>query len=264
MNNKCRPVAGLMRTTCYSMFVTHEHNRPIENKPALKASMETYGFMPSSPLQCVRDPSGALKVIRGHHRLFYAKALKLPVYYVVDESNTDLYSLEGDVSQSWRAKDFVFSLAASGNGNYAALEEFCKRHKIQLALAASMLGGQSAGSGNKAKQLKLGTFEVTEDGLNHAENVMAVANAFAECRCDFSRSSAFLSAVSHAIQVPELDYDHLVSAALKHGHLAKKRGTADEYLTEIEAIYNRFRKSPLLAVKVRAKEEAAKRGKRMR
>jgi len=52
--------------------------------------------------------------------------------------------------------------------------------------------------------------------------------------------------------------------ALKHGYLAKKRGTADEYLTEIEAICNRFRKSPLLAVKVRAKEEAAKRGKRMR
>lgn len=82
-------------TKDYALFKAHELNRPLSEKPILLESMKAHGFMPSSPLQVEKDRDGRLKVIRGHHRLMYAKRLGLPVWYVIDDSNTDIFDLEG-------------------------------------------------------------------------------------------------------------------------------------------------------------------------
>lgn len=65
----------LQCTHDYTIFESHELNRPLREKPNLMASMARAGFMPSSPIQCQRNGSAKLKVIRGHHRLDYAKRL---------------------------------------------------------------------------------------------------------------------------------------------------------------------------------------------
>ena len=80
-------------TRDYDFFEMHNLNRPLHDDPLLLASMKKYGFMPSQPLQCVRNGGTKLKVIRGHHRLNYAKQLGLPVWYIVDDSNTDIFEL---------------------------------------------------------------------------------------------------------------------------------------------------------------------------
>ncbi|MCR4331556.1 MAG: hypothetical protein NUV34_02445, partial [Sulfuricaulis sp.] len=84
----------LQCTHKYDLFEMHELNRPLHDDPRLLASMQKTGFMPSSPIQCVRNGNGTLKVVRGHHRLTYAKRLGLPVWFVVDDTKTDLFDLE--------------------------------------------------------------------------------------------------------------------------------------------------------------------------
>ena len=88
-------------TKNYDLFELHPFNRDLHKDALLKTSMKENGFMPSSPIHCVRNGNGKLKIIRGHHRFANAKELGLPVWYVIDESNVDLFLLEGSSRSRW-------------------------------------------------------------------------------------------------------------------------------------------------------------------
>src|SRR3990167_2530870 len=135
----------LEKTFNYDLFEMHDYNRTLHENSDLLKSMESHGFMPSSPIQCVSNGSGKLKVIRGHHRYDYAKRLKLPIYYIVDNSNTDIFDLEGSSLQSWSVKDFAVARAKHGDKSIQALLEFKEKHGLTLLSAASLVGGESAG-----------------------------------------------------------------------------------------------------------------------
>lgn len=242
----------LQCTRDYGMFETHEFNRPLHEDPRLLESMQRVGFMPSSPIQCRRNGSDHLKVIRGHHRLDCAKRLKLPVWYVVDDSNVDLFSLEG-CKQAWSVGDFAHARATSGDASCAKMLDFQKQHGLTLGAAASLVGGQSAGSGNKVKEIKAGTFKAAAD-MTHAQSVVGITDHCRAKRVPFATSSAFVQAVSSALRVPEFDaalFRHRVSL---YPALMQKRTTVGECLAEIEALYNYGAVSKRLPLTFRARE----------
>lgn len=220
----------------YDIFEMHEFNRPLHEDPRLLASMQKVGFMPSSPVQCVRNGSGKLKVVRGHHRLSIAKRLSLPVWYVVDDSKVDIFDLEGG-RQAWTAPDFLSARAAAGNPHYQRLLEFQKQHRLTLGAAASLLGGESAGSNNKVRQIKDGTFKVGTD-LSHASTVVSLTDYCTACGIGFANQTAFVAAISMCVRVPEFDPAVFRHRVKLNGSIMRKRGTKNEYLSEIEALYN--------------------------
>ena len=248
--------SDLKTTKDYSIFELHEMNRPLHEDPLLLESMKKHGFMKSSPMQVIQNGGDKLKVVRGHHRLHYAQRLGLPVWYVIDNTSVDIYELE-TVKSAWSLLDYATSRARSGDKECQALLDFAKKHEINLGIAASLLFGESAGSGNAATAVKKGTFKGT---LNkHCSDVTRVIQACTDFGVSFSKTSSFIKAVSHVLQVPEFDDALFLHRVKLSPAMLHKRGTHLEYLDEIEALYNYMAKAKRTPLAFRAKEEAAKR-----
>jgi hypothetical protein len=226
----------LQKTTNYDMFVLHEHNREYTRDAKLSQSMAKYGFMPSHPLHVQKMSDGKLKIIAGHHRYDEAKRQGLPVYYIVDETPASIFELEGSSHATWRVSDFVHAYTKSGDVDYQILDMFRKKHGYTMAIAASLVGGDSAGSGNKVKDVKSGKFSVSD--MKHAKDVAAITDLCRDVNIKFATSTAFVSAVSAVLRVDRLDIERLKTKIKTHSHRMTKRGTRNEYLDEIEALYN--------------------------
>lgn len=238
---------ALKFTRDYSLFDTHEHNRRQHEDLVLLESMKRYGFMPSSPLQVVRVGS-RLKIIRGHHRFDCAKRLGVGVWYVVDPSNVDLFSLEA-TRQKWSVEDFTYARAQAGDEDCSMVMEFMTQHKLPIGAAASLVGGESASSNNKTHQLKNGNFKAAED-QSHALQVVAITDRCRAAGMAWASSGAFVAAVSTALRVPEFNASVFLHRLSLHGpQIMVRRSTKAGCLEEIEKLYNyaaRERRLPLV------------------
>lgn len=241
----------LQVTKDYSLFELHDFNRPFHKDRSLENSMGEHGFMPSSPLQVIKNSNGKLKIIKGHHRFEIAKKLGLNIWYIIDNSNTDIFDLEGGQSK-WSILDFAQARAIAGDENCIKLLDFWKKHKLPLGAAASLVGGQSAGSGNKKTEIKTGSFEVGD--LKHANQVVRVTDRCRELNLPFATKSAFVIAVSNALRIPEFDIDLFIHRIDQNGSQMRKRSTVKECLDEIEAIYNYGVHKNRISVAFRAKD----------
>lgn len=229
-------VPKLQCTTDYSLFEMHEFNRPLHDDPVLLASMKQHGFLPQWPIACERNGSGKLKIIAGHHRLAYAKQLGLPVYYVAHNTHVDICDVEGSRKGAWSMADHVRARAAAGNPEYLFLLNFAEAHGLPLAAAISLVGGQSAMSGNLAKDVYRGKFRVGD--MTHAHAVVEITDYCHEQGIGFARISAFVGAVSSVLRVPEFDSRLFLHRVATYPAMMSKRTTVPECLREIENLYN--------------------------
>lgn len=241
----------LQRTSNYSIFEGHPTNRPIREKQALESSMKRHGFMPSSPIQAVQNGGAKLKVIRGHHRLEVARRLGIPVWYVVDNSNTDIFDLEGDSTQLWSSGDFLTGRARAGDKDCIEVIAFAEAHGLPIGCAASLIGGESAGSGNMLTKIKRGVFKVGDKV--HPLQVVAITDLARAAGVKFATTASFVGAVSMVIQVPEVDAERLKRRIRSHSANIKKRSTRNDYLEELESVYN-YQSRERLPLKHRAIE----------
>ncbi len=231
----------LEMTTDYSIFEMHPCNRPLRDKPDLERSMKEHGFMPSSAIHVRTNGIGKFKVIRGHHRLHYAKRMKLPVYYIVDNTDVDIFPLEGDTGASWSMPDFAAARAAAGDKACAKLLEFQKQHALPIGVAASLVAGESAGSHNAQRQVKEGKFIAGDP--SHSLSVVKVTDTLRELGVEFAGTGLFVSAISKVLRVPEFDAELFVSKVRMYPMNIHRRSTVNEYIMEIEALYNYMAKS---------------------
>ena len=231
----------LENTKNYSIFEMHECNRDLKEKPELIASMKKYGFMPSCPIHVKPTEGGKLTVIRGHHRLDCAKRLGLPVYYVSDDTNVDIFDLEGDSGQLWNLTDFATARAGTGDKHYVKLITWAKKNRIPIGQAASLLHGESAGSHNAMKQIKKGSFTTKEN--KHSEDVAWATSEMIEAGVSFAKSSTFIAALSKCLRVKEFDVRAFVSKVRLYPSNLNKRSSINDMISEIESLYNYAAKS---------------------
>ena len=225
----------LQVTRDYDLFEPHLLNRPSERDTVLEQSMKEHGFMPSSPIQVIQNSNGKLKIVKGHKRYKNAKRLGLNIWYVVDDTNTDIFDLEAGKSQ-WSLSDFVKARANSGDEDCIKLLNFWKNHYLPLGAAAALVGGESAGSGNKKAQIRIGKFHVGD--LRHANEVVKITDRCRELNIPFATASAFVIAISSVLRVPEFNINVFIHRIDLNGSQMRKRGTIKEYLEEIDALYN--------------------------
>ena len=223
-------------TTNYNMFELHETNRTESRRPILAESMRRYGFLKSGAIHVHKNGRGKLKVIRGHHRLQEAMRQKLPVWYIVEDANVDIFALEGDKNQAWTVENWAEARASGGDEHCAKLLAFKRRHKLSLTTCAALVGGESAGSNNKQRRIKFGTF-VSGD-MSHANLVVRVVDSLDEIGIEFARGMQFVAALSAAARVPEFDAEHFIARARLFPKMMNRRATKSEYLQEMEALYN--------------------------
>lgn len=219
--------------------------------------MRKHGFAPGGCIQVAVGDDGMLVVIKGHHRFNYAVQLGLPVYFVVDNTLTDLYELEGVQAQNWSADDFTYSRALQGDEDCMAVMEYAEAHGVTMSIAASLLRGESAGSGNSGLAIKKGLFKIVPN--DHAKNVGTAIDLFRALGLPFASTSSFVAAVSMMLRVPEVSMDHLKKRARNYHHEIRHRSNRNEYLEELEALYNRSTKGPRVAIKLLAEDIARRR-----
>lgn len=236
-----------------SLFEMHETNRNLSEKPALEESMKQHGFMPSSPLHCIRNGHGKLKVIRGHHRLDYAKRLGIGVWYVIDTTVTDIFELEGDSSSRWTLADFVAAYAKAKNEDYIRVIDFQKRHGVGLGAAVSLMAGESAGSLNAVSKAKRGTFRVSKD-LSHANLIGELVDFCRATGASCAGETSFVNALSAVARVPEFEPLVFKQRVAKMPSLIAKQATGKNYLTIIEEVYNYGAKGKRVPLAFRAVE----------
>jgi hypothetical protein len=242
----------LESTTDYSVFELHELNRNLHGSQELEDSMRTHGFRPSNPIHVTRNGVGKYKVKRGHNRLAVAMKLKLPVWYIVDDDNMSIYEWESDSRSLWKADDFAVSYMRGGSDDCRKLLAFRDKHNLTLGAAASLLGGESAGSSNKIKRVKAGTFKIAD--TSHANEVVAIVDLCREQGVDFACSSGFVAALSDAIRVPEFESEKLKARVLLYPKMMSRRTSKHDYLVELEALYNYGAKGKRLPLAMRAHE----------
>lgn len=235
--------AKLQSTTDYSLFQMHEFNRSLHDNKVLEQSMRRHGFMPSCAIHCTRTSTGKLKVIRGHHRLHYAERLSLPVWYIVDDTYTDLFDLEGASTGTWSLKDFVEARARAGDAGAQKILEFKRETGIDLATCCSLVGGESAASGNKQRQVKQETFKI--GSMQHAYEVARVVERCKLLKVPFATSRSFVHAISMVLRCKECDINTLLHRLDQAAGIMMKRATRSDYLDELEAVYNRGTRNPI-------------------
>lgn len=242
----------LKSTTDYEMFDLHELNRNLHGSKSLTESMRKHGFRPSSPIHVTRNGDGKLKVKRGHNRLAVAMQLKLPVWYIADDDAMSIQEWEGDSRCLWNVEDFATSYDRAGSDDYRTLLNFQKKHGLTLGAAASLVGGESAGSGNKVRRVKAGTFKAGD--MKHAKIIGDAINLCKECGVDFATSTGFVAALSVAARIPEFDIETFKARVRLYPKMMTRRGGKSEYLDEIEALYNYNAKGKRMPVAMRAHE----------
>jgi len=252
-------IGELKVTLDHSKFEKNELNRPFQEKPSLLESMKKYGFMRSGAIQVIRskDHPGKLVIIRGHHRFEYAKRLNIPVWYIIDETNSDIFSLEEDTSQTWNINDHVMSHFNAGHPAYITLVEFRRKHRLTLTDAISLVGGESAGSANKNRAAKKGTFSTGD--MTHANQVVAITDELLSLGFKFSTQSIFVQAISKAVRVPEFDGELFCHRCQMQPGMLIKQNTLIKTLDMMEAIYNHGAKTKRLALAFRAIEVSTSR-----
>jgi len=238
-------IPQIKSTIDYSIFTPNPLQRVFtENKvKIIKQKMRANGFPPSMAIS-VYLKGGKLIVNTGHHRLAAAKELSIPVLYIIENQWTPKQLVdEGVTTKPWDMLSAAQTFASEGNDDYKNLIYYADKG-IPISMAASMLHGEAAASGNAKELVMNGTFQVNETTkINHFISMFeefSVTNPAIKSR-------SFIAAVSKCFYVTEFDLVTLRRRLKENPKMLEKTSSTDQMLKLIEDIYNfrSVRKIPL-------------------
>jgi len=228
--------ATIQATKNYGMFDFSIDNRdfnPGKHRELYK-SLQAHGFDPARPIVCARGKGARLEVVDGQHRLNFCRELGITVYYTITEhSDPRAYNAP---SVAWSIGDWLKSWRCTGNSHYEALAAFVEKYKLPVTTSANLLSGTDNSGGEIVKKFKKGDFVVKD--IQYAEAaanaIVAIAEHFPEARC-----FCFVAAVSRCVRVPQFSIEHLIRKIRKYPGELKPCARIEQYLDDIEALYNR-------------------------
>lgn len=227
----------LLESKNYPMFNLSNFNRDVKKTKWLEWSMKTYGFRGSTPIEVIRSGDGKFLIRQGHHRFYVARSLGIPIKYVIMDDDITTYQIEKTVVP-WSLQDYLDSFCRQGYPEYLKLSAYCEESGISLNYAASMLAGQSAGSGNVARLVKEGTYRV-KTGCSHAAIVKDVILFLKKYNIKFYNTALLVQAISKVAWVNEFDIAQMKARIKSFSGILEKKANLDQYLTMVEDLYNR-------------------------
>lgn len=220
----------------YEMFEHDAFNRNIGDLKPLFKSMKENGFMDEFPIVCVRNKrTGKLKIKSGHHRFEAAQMANVPVKYIVADDDFDVAHFE-ITTKPWSLEDYVASRCRMGDEVYVAIDKYVRETGIPIGCAISILGGESAGSGNKHESCKRGTFKIAE--FSQAEKIKDIVLHMKRCGIPFANRRPFINALSKCLWVNEFNTRVFKKKIKTYAQLMVQQTSEDKYLDEIQRIYN--------------------------
>ena len=227
----------LLQSKNYGIFVSNPNQRKFKPQRvgALAALMKRDGFKISCPVSVSKLSNGKLQINTGHHRVAAAKIAGVPIWYIIEHSWT-LRELadEGRTVRAWPCGDIASGYAKSGNKDYTLLLHYVERG-IPLKMAASMLRGEHAASGNAVEFVSAGTFKVKDTG--HIDLVCESIEKLRDIAPE-SKSNTFISALSALLLVDSFSPSQMVHKIKLYPTQLTKAKTRDQMLDQIEELYN--------------------------
>ena len=138
------------------------------------------------------------------------------------------------------------------------VDDYVRETGIPLGCAISILGGESAGSGNKHEACKIGTFKIAEN--SQAQPIRDIVLHMKKYGVDFANKRSFVQALSKCLWLKEFDPDEFKRKIKTYSKIMEQQTSESKYLEEIERIYNY--KTPLknkVAIAFEAKKECQRR-----
>jgi hypothetical protein len=226
----------ISQSSDYSQFEFITGNRPIDQRKVKKLVhlMSAYGWLPSHPAMVCREGS-RYQIKDGQHRIAAAKALKIPILFVEDNSDISVADLN-EPQSGWKTSDYIESYDALGYPEYKQLKAFAKIHGIPYTCAASLLAGETFRSKNQSRMIKSGKFKIKAS--DYANLVMRIGYAIVEFAGEFGRSQNSLIAISRLLFVPGFSPELFISRIQTGHHMLRNQATVDQFTEMFESVYN--------------------------
>lgn len=200
----------------------------------LMASMSKNGFIAAKPIHVYRD-GAHFRIIDGHNRFYAARALKIPVFYVVGEkAESSVIADVNTAARVWPLSAFVNMYVKRGIKDYIKLANYAAQG-INLARAASMLVGEAAGSYNVGETIRKGAFKIKTTYI--IDEVLRIRKAIAP-HAPLIADGVFTHALSVLLQLKGFDPDVLIRRLEMNPRMLEKCATKDQAFDLLEAIYN--------------------------
>jgi hypothetical protein len=226
----------VMETNNYRLFELLPLNRDVVKTKVLMESMRKYGWINSKPVSVIQNGNGKLKIKDGHHRFEVAQRLGIPIKYVIDKDDSTIYELDSSTNK-WSMLDCLTSYCRAGKIEYLKVKAYCDETQISLGNAVTMLGGQTAGTGNFYSGFREGRFKVREN-CNHASVVKDLVLCCKNNGVKFYNHNLLTQAFSKIAWADQFDLSHMKSKIKNFTFLFQKKANLDQYLTMLEEIYN--------------------------
>ena len=224
-------------TKDYDKFKMDSLNRDLRPAKLLEQSFQKHGYLYEYPVLCSENGDGTFHIHAGHHRFDLARRYDTGVWYMIVDPKLTIFEREASSHGVWSSTDFISAYAKAGNEQYVQLQIFARAHNIPPRAAASLLWGETtSASTNITHHLKDGTFIIR--ARDFAEAVVAVTDDLFSLGISFATMRSFVAAIAQLIHLEDFDSERLIHRVTLYPSNLHKRTTMDEYLEEIEALYN--------------------------
>lgn len=223
-------------TTDYSKFVAgNPDNRPINEARhrRLRESLKQYGTLPYWPIVVRKNGDRKLHVLDGQHRLHFAKALKLPIYYIEASHEFDI-AVINSTQAPWTFRDYVEKFAEAGFVDYQEALDFSSNHGIPIGKSCAMLAG-TVNDSNVTASVESGNFKVGD--RDYADSVAALYCPIAKMSKRINRAG-LLAACMAVCRVNYFQPSRLIAAASRNVDRLEKVSGRDPMLDVFTELYN--------------------------
>lgn len=230
------------KTTDYKAFQFINGNRGLNDAKIKKIIAEIEqgnDMLQYYPIQ-VLETSDKLQVLDGQHRFFISRKLKRPVYYILVQENksmADIAKVNSNV-EKWKQQDFINCYINQGNKNYAKLQDFLEKYKINVGTSLRLLSNGSPGAEGTNDKLQAefqhGTFVVKKlaEATAIAENIKKF-QAF-----PFHTDRGFVIAIYRIAKAGLITIDALLDAYNKNPDKLTKCISQKQYIFNLEQLVN--------------------------
>lgn len=223
-------------TTQYDRFVFKRGNRPVRGRvTSLIAAIDKHNQLAEYPILVSERQDGKLEIADGQHRFEAAKALRVPIFYIISRHQITIEQIAAanQLQQSWNLSDWMESWIGRGNPEYLALKNFARTFQLPITVSMELIGGSLGGTQTEA--FKHGKFKVLDmefgQTVGHVLGALRGHLPVADLR--------LVRAIMRVLRIDGIDIDRLIKKLVAHASAFERQATWLKYVELIERLYNR-------------------------
>lgn len=205
----------IFKTQDYDAFKTLDDNRKVLEKhvSVLKRSIETDNMLHLNPIIVTEN----LEVIDGQHRLHAAKALNVPIFYVIDNNfNPEKLVKLNNTQKAWNLIDYLNFYVNQGKENYIQFKYLITKYKLAI------FSGLEWFAVSNSRDFKSGDLEICFPGAKEKALIatLDLIDAIEDLGHNakiFQKQTSFHRACLQVFYLCKVDAYNLITNMKKHG-----------------------------------------------